>query len=103
MHSNWKTISFQLHENGLCNGHGSEEIFPLPKLHQNVDANVPSEDVMVSAPPSCIVPGSKEGGSSQVSGSNRVSRLAAMYKGMKCNVLQYRYFFCLSNNLFFDR
>lgn len=68
-------------ENGLCNGHGSEELFQMPKLHQNVDAGICTEDVLVSASPSCIVPGSKEDGSSHVSGSNRVSRLAAMYKG----------------------
>lgn len=72
-------------ENGLCNGHGNEEAFPLPKLHnQHPDRKIPHEGAVPSTPPpSSLTSEAKEPRSPHTPGSSRVSRLAAIYKGTK--------------------
>lgn len=69
-------------ENGLCNGHGNEEVFPLPKLHnQHSDRKVHHEGALPSTPPpSSLTSETKEPKSPHTPGSSRVSRLAAIYK-----------------------
>nr|XP_045616749.1 gamma-tubulin complex component 3 homolog [Procambarus clarkii] len=67
------------HENGLCNGH-RDDMLHLPKLHQHLDSSVPSENILAGTSPKYIVPESIESRSSLATGSNRVSRLAEMYK-----------------------
>lgn len=77
-----------VHENGLTNGHQTEEAFPIPKLFHNVDAclspTAPSGARVppgVNSLPSLNVQSTRHGGTDITSGSSRVSRLAAMYKG----------------------
>lgn len=73
----------------MTNGHQNEEAFPIPKLFHNADACVsptaPSGARVppgVNSLPSLNVQSARHGGTEMTSGSSRVSRLAAMYKGM---------------------
>lgn len=73
----------------MTNGHQTEEAFPIPKLFHNVDAclspTAPSGARVppgVNSLPSLNVQSTRHGGADITSGSSRVSRLAAMYKGM---------------------
>ena len=74
-------ISTYQYENGLCNGHGNEEAFPLPKLHQQQERKHPPEGSVPNTPPRSITPAAREPKSPNIGGSSRVSRLAAIYKG----------------------
>lgn len=68
------------YENGLCNGHGNEEVFPLPKLHQHQERKPTSEGSVPNTPPRSVTPSAREPRSPNISGNSRVSRLAAIYK-----------------------